>query len=139
MNNKVIPVPTKEEVELFFNLQEKIRKHAKEVAKLCTDFGGRDELENIEQIMNGYVRLGVWNSECGPDCYDFPGEYLSMPVESVKQILEDKKRKERERRRAAAEKAKVKREVNRAKREAEKEAKERAEYERLKAKFESNN
>ena len=120
-------IPTAEEVDLFFKLQNKIMKNARKIAELCTNINSREDLESID-CDDDEVFIGVWSQDCGNDTYTFPKEYLSMSVEAVKQLVEDKEREERERRKLAAEKAKI--EAERKKEEAE-----FKEYQRLKEKF----
>lgn len=139
MNNKAVSVPTKEEVEQYFRLQDKIKAHARAVSETCTEICDCEEMEYITDDDDGSVTVGVWSHNCGHDSYRFPKEYLSMSLEAIKQRIEDKRREEQERRRLAQEKAKAKREANKAKREAAKLEKECKEYERLKEKFEPYN
>lgn len=127
-------IPTAEEVDLFFKAQNKIRKNARKIAELCTNINSRESIESID-CDDDEVIIGVWSQDCGNDSYTFPKEYLSMSVEAVKQLIEDKKRKETERRKLAAEKAKKTREIRKIEAERKKEEAEFKEYQRLKEKF----
>ena len=86
MTNKL----TQQEVETYFKLQDKIRDHVRGVAELCTDICRNESLEYVNDCGDGDISVHVWSQDCGADTYFFPKEYLTMSVDEVKQVIEDK-------------------------------------------------
>ncbi len=120
---------TQDELDRYFELDEKVKKVVEEIAPLCTDITSREEIERIEDDKNGTITVYVYSSDCGHDWYEIPKNYLFMSIAEIKDEMR-KRREEEERRleeeRKAEEKRKEKRKLEREKRE----------YERLKKKFE---
>ena len=116
---------TQDEFNRYFELDEKVKKVVGEIAPLCTDITSDEEILGTEYKKDGTIIIRVYSSECGPDWYEIPKNYLCMSdaeieEDLIKRRIEVQKRLEDER------KAEEKRELEREKRE----------YERLKKKFE---
>jgi len=110
---------TEEEVDRFFETQEKIRQRIGEVALVCTNYKIGDSIKSVTKdgpLIYIEVTSLVTNATT-TDC--FPAEYLTMSLGAVE----------------IAEKARKLKEAARAREEAEMERAEREEYERLKRKF----
>ena len=115
---------TREELDRYLELDEKVKKAAEKIAPLCTDITSREEIERIEDSKNGTITVYVYSSDCGHDWYEIPKSYLFMSDDEIKDEMR-KRREEAERRREEERKAEEKRKLEREKRE----------YERLKKIF----
>ena len=87
---------TKEEVEQYFRLQNKVKAHARNVAELCTKLCRREVPLAVNECEDGCVSIPVWSLECGTDIYYFPKEYLSMSLDEVRRDVEKKENERKE-------------------------------------------
>lgn len=116
---------TQDELDRYFELDEKVKKVVEEIAPLCTNITSREEIERIEDDKNGTITIYVYSPDCGHDWYEIPKNYFFMSDAEIKDEM--RKRREEVKRRVEEErKAEEKRKLER----------EKLEYERLKKKFE---
>ena len=115
---------TKEELNRYFELDEKVKKVVEKIAPLCTDIPSREEIESIEDGKNGKITIYVYSPEFGHDWYEISKNYLFMSDAEIKDEMR-KRREEAERRLEEERKAEEKRKLEQ----------EKCEYQRLKKKF----
>jgi len=116
---------TQDELDRYFELDEKVKKVVEKIAPLCTDITSHETIERIEDDENGTIIICVHSPDCGHDWYEIPKNYFFMTDDEIKDEMR-KRREEAERRLEEERKAEEKRKLEWEKRE----------YERLKEKFE---
>jgi len=118
----------KQDIDAYEYLQEQAKALRKELSYINTDYW-MGYAPDFVYLSIDFVKVG-YIDDCGEEVYvDFPTEWLTVPIEEVKALVQaEKDRKELERQKHENAKKRIEAE--------QKAAKEKAEYERLKAKFE---
>ena len=84
---------TNEELDKFFELNEKIKAMAQEIAPLCTNIKSHESVEAILEHGDEDIGILVWSDELGHDGYAFPRQYLFMSDSEIKADLKRKQMK----------------------------------------------
>ena len=116
-----------DELKKFFATHGEILNRIEEIAPLCTNVTSSEDITGFNYDDDGSICIRVYSSDCGPDAYWFPLEYLAMDNEEI--LKSEKVKLEKAKRMIEREKRKEKKA---------KENAERKEYERLKKKYEGN-